>query len=294
MSDFKALKSDKGKFHVGGVDEERGIPESPSKNAFFSSWMRRLGGGQRRRGSVGFNEQADIPPNRFDEDSNSGLESPRDGWALTFSKKRNESYSELGMTPGEDCDTYFYKNKFNRTDSETNMRDAVQSSLKLETPNPNLASLGLQTLEEETGKALALTASSELARSIDNSEPRKQEADSGNSIFLIDFEETENESGRKILKPMGKKFSASSLLQSKFAQSWFFRNNDSEENDSLVEKEQETEEKQKRKISDSEDFEDNSKDDKKPLLSRIKCAVEKQSKQSTKHREMNLWQPQGT
>ena len=112
MSDFKALKSDQAAFHASGLEEERGIPESPSRNAFFSSWMRRLGGGNKRRGSVGFNEQADIAPNRFDDDSNSGLEPAKEGWTLSFSKKRNESYSELGMTPGQDCDTFLYKNKF--------------------------------------------------------------------------------------------------------------------------------------------------------------------------------------
>jgi len=306
MSDFKALTSESGKFPGGGVAEENGIPESPSKNAFFSSWMKRLGGANRRRGSVGFNEQADIPPNRFDEDSNSNHESPRDsGWTLSFSKKRNESYSELTGTPGEDCDTYFYKNKFNRTDSEANMRDVVQSNnegvVKMETtPNPNLSSLGLQTLQE--GKLLTLTERNEASSSLqtESSSPRKNEAESGSSIFLIDFEEIESESGKKILKPSGKKFSASSLLQSKFAQSWFFRNADNEENDSLVEKEPDTEEKrkhskdEKQKISDGEDFEESGKDDKKPLLSKIRSVVEKQSKQANKHREMNLWQPQGT
>ena len=40
-----------------------------------------------------------------------------------------------------------------------------------------------------------------------------------------------------------------------------------------------------------EDYEENGKEDKKPLLSRIKSAVEKNS---SKHREMNVWQPQGT
>jgi len=304
MSDLKALTSEKGKYHVGVLDDDHGVPESPSKNAFFSSWMRRLGGANRRRGSVGFNDQADDPPNRFDDDSNSGTGSPRDGWALSFSRKRNESYSELtGMTPGEDCDTYFYKNKFNRTDSEANMRDALQSSvsvttdgmLKMDipTPNPNLTSLGLQTLEE--GKMLDTRTG--CSTSIEKSSPRKHETDSGSSIFLIDFEEIDSDSGKKILKPTGRKFSASSLLQSKFAQSWFFRNTEpGDDGDNLVEAE--TKQKQKeskeerRKISEAgEDYEENSKDDKKPLLSRIKCAVEKNS---SKHREMNVWQPQGT
>ena len=190
--------------------------------------------------------------------------------------------------------------KFSRTDSEANMRDAVHNTdglVKLDTtPNPNLSSLGLQTLEE--GKLLALTGKSEAAGVVEkfSSSPKKNEIESGSSIFLIDFEEIETENGKKILKPAGKKFSASSLLQSKFAQNWFFRNNDSDENDSLVEKDQETEEKrkhskeEKRKIFDV----DSGKDDKKPLLAKIRSAVERPSKQSSRHREMNLWQPQGT
>ena len=183
------------------------------------------------------------------------------------------------------------------------MRDALQSSvsvttdgmLKMDipTPNPNLTSLGLQTLEE--GKMLDTRTG--CSASIEKSSPRKHETDSGSSIFLIDFEEIDSDSGKKILKPTGRKFSASSLLQSKFAQSWFFRNTEpGDDGDNLVEAE--TKQKQKeskeerRKISEAgEDYEENSKDDKKPLLSRIKSAVEKNS---SKHREMNVWQPQGT
>lgn len=183
------------------------------------------------------------------------------------------------------------------------MRDALQSSvsvttdgmLKMDipTPNPNLTSLGLQTLEE--GKMLDTRTG--CSTSIEKSSPRKHETDSGSSIFLIDFEEIDSDSGKKILKPTGRKFSASSLLQSKFAQSWFFRNTEpGDDGDNLVEAE--TKQKQKeskeerRKISEAgEDYEENSKDDKKPLLSRIKSAVEKNS---SKHREMNVWQPQGT
>ena len=194
------------------------------------------------------------------------------------------------------------------------MRDALQSTvsvttdgmLKMEiprettpttptapTPNPNLASLGLQTLEE--GKMLDTRTG--CSSSIEKSSPRKHETDPGSSIFLIDFEEIDSDSGKKILKPTGRKFSASSLLQSKFAQNWFFKNNDAaDDGDSLVESETKQKHKeskeQRRKISEAgEDYEENSKDDKKPLLSRIKSAVEKNS---SKHREMNVWQPQGT
>ena len=184
------------------------------------------------------------------------------------------------------------------------MRDAVQSTLSVTdgmlkmdvpretTPNPNLASLGLQTLEE--GKMLDTRTAGSV--SSEKSSPRKHETEPGSSIFLIDFEEIESDSGKKILKPTGRKFSAS-LLQSKFAQSWFFKNNDVDDDvDSLVEartKQKQKEPKgERRKISEAgEDYEENGKEDKKPLLSRIKSAVEKNS---SKHREMNVWQPQGT
>ena len=50
----------------------------------------------------------------------------------------------------------------------------------------------------------------------------KDEGESG-SIFLIDLEETKCNDGKTQLKPKSKKFSASSLLSSKIAQTWFFR-----------------------------------------------------------------------
>ena len=85
-----------------------------------------------------------------------------------------------------------FRNKilnFSRTDSEANMRDVVQSNneggTKMETtPNP---SLGLQTLQE--GKLLALTERNEASSSLQtsSSSPRKNELESGSSIFLIDF-----------------------------------------------------------------------------------------------------------
>ena len=53
----------RGRFHIG-EEEDLSVPAaapmgsgSASKGAFFSIWMTRLGGGTRRRGSVGFNEQ---------------------------------------------------------------------------------------------------------------------------------------------------------------------------------------------------------------------------------------------
>ena len=118
MSDKKALTSSggHGKFHVGDEDDY-GVPSGSGhqKSAFFSTWISRLGGSQPRRGSVGFNEQTDFPPNRFAEEENSNSLQDSQKMALNFglSRKRNESFSEnFGTTPGEDCDSYFLKNKF--------------------------------------------------------------------------------------------------------------------------------------------------------------------------------------
>ena len=67
MSDRMALTSEagagRGRFHIGEEEDLSVPPAAPmgsgsaSKGAFFSIWMTRLGGGTRRRGSVGFNEQ---------------------------------------------------------------------------------------------------------------------------------------------------------------------------------------------------------------------------------------------
>ena len=62
----------RGRFHIGEEDD-LSVPAtaahtatagpgsgSAGKGAFLSIWMTRLGGGTRRRGSVGFNEQVRI------------------------------------------------------------------------------------------------------------------------------------------------------------------------------------------------------------------------------------------
>ena len=66
---------------------------------------------------------------------------------------------------------------------------------------------------------------------------------------MIDLEEVEEkDNGRKVLKPNSRKFTATSILQSKFAQNWFFKNSDDEETDNLV-REEESEEDKSRKTS---------------------------------------------
>ena len=67
--------------------------------------------------------QVDVPPSRFDEDSRSnsldkmlvggaGAEAGQGAGLGAGSRRRNESCSEWqGLTPGDDCDTYFLRNK---------------------------------------------------------------------------------------------------------------------------------------------------------------------------------------
>eukprot|EP00090_Calanus_glacialis_P030876 TRINITY_DN5024_c0_g1_i9.p1 TRINITY_DN5024_c0_g1~~TRINITY_DN5024_c0_g1_i9.p1 ORF type:complete len:233 (-),score=50.08 TRINITY_DN5024_c0_g1_i9:115-774(-) len=219
------------------------------------------------------------------------------------------------MTPGDDGDMYFLRNKFRRNDSDNNLQDAAQSSIHIttdgllkldiakpaephrETPMPEV---NLPTLEED--KVLAIHSETRYAHEqtglketqtarafeavSDKSKSNKLE-DSEGSIFLIDLEEIEeSNTGRTILKPQSKKFSASSLLQSKFAQNWFFKNGDEDpDTDCLVIEEEE----QSRKTSTTSSTD--SRDSEKSILTKIKSFVDKNP---TKHREMNLWQPQGT
>jgi hypothetical protein len=75
-------------------------------------------------------------------------------------------------------------------------------------------------------------------------------------------------------------------LQSKFAQNWFFKNGDEDpDTDCLVIEEEE----QSRKTYTTSSTE--SRDSEKSILTKIKSFVDKNP---TKHREMNLLQPQGT
>ena len=67
--------------------------------------------------------QVDVPPSRFDEDSRSnsldkmlvggaGAEAGQGAGLGAGARRRNESCSEWqGLTPGDDCDTYFLRNK---------------------------------------------------------------------------------------------------------------------------------------------------------------------------------------
>jgi len=316
MSDLKALTSSDGGFGsgCGGDEDDIRIPEN-SKNIFFSGWISKFGARTQRRGSLGFSDsQIGTPPSRLDDDnSNSGslenkfrngtvssVSSKKDG----LSRKRNDSNTDLhGMTPGDDGELYFLKNKFRRNDSDKNLQEAAQSSihvttdglLKLdiarssephrETPMPGI----LQTLSEE--KTFSTNSEAKCAHEdiqIVSTLPRKTEESEG-SIFLIDLEEMEdNGAGRTILKPQSKKFSASSILQSRFAQNWFFKNSDEDpDTDCLVTEE---EEKSKKSPKNKEDKSD-ARDSDKSILTKLKTFG---NKNPAKHREMNLLQPQGT
>ena len=190
-----------------------------------------------------------------------------------------------------------------RNDSDKNLQEAAQSSihvttdglLKLdiarssephrETPMPGI----LQTLSEE--KTFSTNSEAKYAHEdiqIVSTQPRKTEESEG-SIFLIDLEEMEDSgAGRTILKPQSKKFSASSILQSRFAQNWFFKNSDEDpDTDCLVTEE---EEKSKKSPKNKEDKSD-ARDSDKSILTKLKTFG---NKNPAKHREMNLLQPQGT
>jgi len=292
MSDLKALTSSaSGIGGIGGSDDDDMSISTNSKGISFSGWISKFGARTQRRGSLGFSDShIGTPPARFDEDSNSGF--AEDKVVNGLSRKRNDSSSELhGMTPGDDGDLYFLRNKFRRNDSDNNLQEVVQSSIHIttdgllkmeiakhaephkETPMPTSI---LPILEE--GRVLS---SSPRRRTEEMNSFKRKDEDKEGSLFLIDLEEVEqNESGRKILKPSSRKFSASSLLQSKFAQNWFFKNGEDEDDDTnrLVSEEGEH-------TFDKNDTQDKS------MLSRLKTIVEKTP---AKHREMNVWQPQGT
>jgi len=316
MSDLKALTSSDGGFGGGcggGDDDDMRIPEN-SKNIFFSGWISKFGARTQRRGSLGFSDShIGTPPSRLDDDnSNSGsLENKfRNGTISAsslkkdgLSRKRNDSNTDLhGMTPGDDGELYFLKNKFRRNDSDKNLQDAAQSSihvttdgmLKLdiarssephrETPMPGI----LQTLSEE--KMHLTNSETKYAHEdiqIVSTQPKKTEESEG-SIFLIDLEEMEDSgAGRTILKPQSKKFSASSILQSRFAQNWFFKNNDEDADTDCLVTEEEEDSKKTPKNSDKSEARDSDKS----ILTKLKTFG---NKNPAKHREMNLLQPQGT
>jgi len=321
MSDLKALTSSEGGFGGGGGgdDDDMKIPEN-SKNVFFSGWISKFGARTQRRGSLGFSDShIGTPPSRLDDDNSnsnsleekfrngtiSAISSKKDG----LSRKRNDSNSDLqGMTPGDDGDLYFLRNKFRRNDSDNNLQDAAQSSihvttdgmLKLdiahrETPMPGIH---MPTLPEE--KAVSTASETKYAHEdivfnetptaqhleVVSAKPKKLE-DSEGSIFLIDLEEMEDGgAGRTILKPQSKKFSASSLLQSRFAQNWFFKNSEEDADTDCLVSEEEEESKKKPKTSATD-----ARDSDKSILTKLKTFG---NKNSAKHREMNLLQPQGT
>lgn len=309
MSDRKALTSEIGgggaRFRIGDDDDTSvpvSGPGSGSKSAFFSQWMNRLGGATRRRGSVGFTENnLDLPPSRvFDDDSRSnsfidGADS-RDGFSNSMlSRKRNESCSEYGMTPGDDSDAYLLRNKFRKNESDPKLGDTRVEVTRsrdrdMDSITPNVCGLGLNAAEV-TASVCGLGLATVEEGKVMISDTRGDEDTSGErsgdgQIFLIDLEESrDQESGRTVLRPSSKKFSATALLQNKFAQNWFFRNSDSEDTDNLVDEENETR---------PSGMESDSNEDSKTgntILRKIKNIVDKNKSQ---HREMNMWQPQGS
>jgi len=321
MSDRKALTTDIGggtSFQIGD-DDDRVIPtiksSSGSKSAFFSQWMNRLGGATKRRGSVGFNENnlADLPPSRFDDDSRSNSfidgQDSRDGLSnKLMPRKRNESFNEYGMTPGDDSDGFLLRNKFRRNDSDSRLEDRhfeeisrskEKDSVDSITPNVCGMGLGLQAVEVTAnvcGLGLATVEEGKVmtsaARRAEET-PEEKPGDPG-QIFLIDIEESrDQDSGKTVLKPSSRKFSASVLLQNKFAQNWFFKNSDNEDTDNLVDEENEGQGATNRVLSRDERQSDNNEDNKtgKTILGKIKKIVDTNK---TKHREMNFWQPQGS
>ena len=336
MSDRKALTSDIGggaRFQIGD-DDDHIIPamksSSGSKSAFFSQWMNRLGGATKRRGSVGFNENnlADLPPSRFDDDSRSNSfidgQDSRDGFgSKLMPRKRNESFNEYGMTPGDDSDGFLLKNKFRfehsisvyifqfpnifrRNDSDSRLEDRHFGEISrskekdsVDSITPNVCGLGLQTVEVAAnvcGLGLATVEEGKVMNSAARraEETPEEKAGDPGQIFLIDIEESrDQDSGKTVLKPSSRKFAASVLLQNKFAQNWFFRNSDNEDTDNLVDEENEGQGATNRVLSRDERQSDNNEDNKtgKTILGKIKKIVDTNK---TKHREMNFWQPQGS
>jgi len=319
MSGLKAITSSGGAFahdNNNNDDDDMKVPGN-TNSLFFSSWMTKFGARTQRRGSLGFNDShIGTPPSRLDEDSNSGymedkypsgdLEKYPSSKCTRLSRKRNDSYSE--MTPGDDGDSFFLINKFRRNDSDSNLHEAGHSSIHLTTegmleldiakpvhPNHDTHT-PLPTLDE--GKVLTTCSETKYAHEeIGFSEAStghhlkgatdKKIEDNEGSIFLIDLEEMEeSNSGRTILKPQSKKFSASSILQRKFAQNWFFKRSE-DDTDNLVTEEDET----PGKTSDKSDNSNDTIDSDKSVFHKLKTFVDKNH---SKHRELNVLQPQGT
>ena len=167
----------------------------------------------------------------------------------------------------------------------TRSRDRDMDSI-----TPNVCGLGLNAAEVTAsvcGLGLATVEEGKVMISDTRGDEETLGDRSGDGqIFLIDLEESrDQESGRTVLRPSSKKFSATALLQNKFAQNWFFRNSDSEDTDNLVDEENETR---------PSGMESDSNEDSKTgntILRKIKNIVDKNKSQ---HREMNMWQPQGS
>jgi len=310
MSGLKAITSSGGAFahdNNNNDDDDMKVPGN-TNSLFFSSWMTKFGARTQRRGSLGFNDShIGTPPSRLDDDSNSGFiedkyqsgeleknsisKSPRlprkgidsDLYGV-IPRKQIDSHSEVyGITPGEDGDSYFLMNKYRQNDCDSTLQDTLKSSIhitrnglvELDIAKPNKP----EKCATITGLALPIL---DIALPIVDIEKSKKKIDDNEeSIFLIDLEKVEESKNRtKILKPQTKKFSASTLLQNNLAQNWFFQKND-DDTSNLVKEEDGPPNKHTANETDSD----------RSMFYKLKTLVEKNH---SNHREMNVWQPQGT
>ena len=234
---------------------------------------------------------------------------------LTFTKVNSSKNMHLP------CLSYnvFIVVHFRKTDSDSNLQDAMTSNLSMsdnlfklelskssETPNIGHG-LPLQTVQE--GKLLESENEKRAFGEIGELSSRKKTStedknSSDDKIFLIDLEEMKSENGKTVLKPTTKKVSLGSMLQSKMTNNWFFRNKDAEEEEesNLVRHEEkdksssretspEAETKSRKSSSQNDKQKEESAKEDGPILSKLKNFVDKNK---SKHREMNFWQPQGS
>jgi len=325
MGDTKALTNGSGGFGDPNGDEDMGIPKGARHmGGWMTGWMGRLGARTQRRGSLGFTDGVNgTPPARMGsvEDMEDVQEQGR-----TLAKTRNDSYSNfLACTPGGDGDQYNFRQRFGRKNSESqdlcsHAEDMARTEVTSVTDLPGGHGQLLPTLKEGvavTDKEGNTTYGHEDPlrgvicfddkRTIHDTGIGKEdggaEGDASNggqggdaSIFLIDLEEAEpGADGKPQLKPKSKKFSAASLLGGKFTQNWFFRKNDDEYDNLVMDENQEADEDDKSNISFRESSgsttsnESNDDTSRKTVMKKLKNLADKNG-----WREINFGAPQGT
>jgi len=324
MGDTKALTdtSSTGGFHSDGGDGDMAIPRGAKPIAgWMTGWMGRLGARTQRRGSLGFNDGhgMNTPPAHMGsvEEVDSvdvGLEQGKET-GRPLGKTRNESFTNfLTCTPGGDGDQFHFRQRFGRKDSESqelcsHAQDMGRNDVTTVTDLPGGPVQMLPTLTEVSApsnrKQSATYAQDDPLRGLVSVDPEnswkereegkengKEEEGGEASIFLIDLEESEVD-GKTQIKPKSKKFSASSLLSGKFTQNWFFRKND-DEYDNLVMEEGEEEDSNRRssKLSQDSNTSNEFNEDevgRTTLIKKLKNLTDKSS-----WREVNFGAPQGT